>query len=267
MPIHNMFESALRKVERANEHIAEFERTLKAFTDGHRHTVHVHGHKNGPMFFEIVFDAPLPPRLSLILSDAIHNLSAALDHATWELIGIDQGTQDRHTKLPTGDNRVNFEAACRGVRTPIQATIDLFIRLAIYPQGAGELIYWLRKLDNAEKHTILSPVAQVASVERIEFIELDTNRRWESENVILRPGPDGRSFIELEPGIGIDCNHRHRTTSDVFFGDVEGVSYEPIVPTLRHFRDAVSEILLQFKRSVVERYPGIPHAQRAALIG
>lgn len=218
------------------------------------------------MFFETISDAPLPGSLALILSDAIHNLRTALDHATWELIGHDHGTRDRHTKLPTGDTRINFEASCKGIKTPIPATIDFFVQLAIYPQGAGESLYWLCQLDNAEKHTILSPVVQAASVDRIEFINLATKERSVRENVILHPGPDGRSYIEIESGQGINCNDRHKTTSDVFFGDVQGVPHEPIIPTLVHFRDAVADTVREFRRLVVERYPGIPKSLKASLI-
>jgi hypothetical protein len=262
-----MFESAKLKIERADQHISDFKAAFKAFTDHHRHTIHVLGMKKGPMYFEIVFDAPLPSALSLILSDAIHNLSTALDHAMWELIGHDQGLRDRYTKLPTGHNRVDFEASCKGIKTPVQSTIDFLVQLAIYPKGGGEPLYWLRQLDNAEKHTILSPVIQAASVERIEFIDLADNSRWESKNVILHPGPDGRSYIKLEPGLGIDCNEKHKTTGDVFFGDVQGVPHEPIIPTLVHFRDAVSDTLREFRRLVVARYPGLPAKMRADLIG
>ena len=265
---HSIFESAASKVERADHHIRDFQATFKAFTQRYGHTVHIHSDaKTGPLFFETVSDGTLPAKMGLILSDAIHNLRTALDHATWELAGFDKGAQDRHTKLPTGDNRVNFEAACKGIITPLQSTKDFFTQLAIYPQGAGELLYWLCQLDNAEKHTVLSPVVQAATVERIEFFDLADGTRWESENVTLIPGPSGRSYIKLEPGLGINCNIKHKTTSDVFFGDVQGVPHQPIIPTLLHFRDAVSDTLREFRRLVVARHPGIPTDLRNKLIG
>lgn len=264
---HSIFDSALLKIERADQHIRDLQAAFKSFTDHHRHTVHVHGNKNGPLFFEIIFDAPLPPSLPLILSDAIHNLSTALDHATWELMRYDGGVRDRTTKLPTGNNGVNFEAACKGIKTSQQSTTDFFVQLEIYPQGGGEQLYWLRQLDNADKHTILLPVAQAANVERIEFFDIADGTRWERENVALHPGADGRSFIEIEPGIGIDCNKHFKTTGGIFFGDVQGVPNEPVIPTLVHFRDAVTNTLTEFRRLAVEYNPGIPRSLRDNLLG
>jgi hypothetical protein len=228
---------------------------LRSFTQMWGHTVHVHRQrKEDPFIFEILFDAELPDELSLILSDAIHNLRTVLDHATWELLGLDNAIRNRHTKLPTGDNWVNFEAACKGIKTPRQDTIDFFVKLAIYPKGAGETLYWLAQLDNAEKHTILSPVFQAASVKRIVFINLETGDRLVSENVTLRSsGPDGRAYIRCLPNYGIDCNDKFETTGAIVFGDVEGVPRQPILPTLMHFHDAVADTLWQFREFSIVR--------------
>lgn len=245
-----MFESALLKIGRADRHIQDFEGALREFQAGHGHTIRVHGKIKGPMFFETISDAPLPIDLSLILSDALHNLRTALDHATWELVGIDDGVQDRFLKLPTGNDQQSFDAACRGMRTPNTSTKDFFTNLAIYPGGVGELIYWLCQLDNAEKHTIISPVVQAASVDRIIFIDLDTKERWASDNVVLHPGVDGRSYIQLEPGLGVDCSRHFNTKSGVFFGKAPGVSQMPVIPKLFEFREAVVGVLTDFQRLV-----------------
>lgn len=250
----NLFESAASKIERADHHIRDFQAAFKAFTQRYGHTVQIHGDaKIGPLFFETVSEGSIPSEMGLILSDAIHNLRTALDHATWELVGVDKGTQNRYLKLPTGDNKVSFEATCKGITTPLRSTVDFFIQLAIFPQGAGESLYWLCQLDNAEKHTVLSPVVQAATVERIEFFAIADGTLWESKNVTLIPGEDGRSYIKLEPGWGINCNIKHKTTTDVFFGDVQGVAHKPIIPTLLHLRDTVSETLGEFRRLVVNR--------------
>jgi hypothetical protein len=227
---------------------------LKDFIRDHGHRVRVRqDQKGGPVIFEVLFDSPMPWELSLILSDAIHNLRTALDHATWELLGLDNAVRTRHTKLPTGNNRVNFEAACKGIETPRQDTIDFFIKLAVYPEGGGETLYRLAQLDNAEKHTILSPVIQAATVKRIFFIDLATGDRILHENLVLRRRTDGLSSVRTLPGYGIDCNDKFETTTDIFFGDVEGAPGKPIVPTLMHFRDAVADTLREFRRFSIVR--------------
>lgn len=248
------FKSADLKLERAEHHIGDLEVKLREFTKffSHRVVVHRQG-KEDPLFFEILHDAPLPDEWSLIISDAIHNLRTVLDHATWELLGLDNAIRNRHTKLPTGYDRVSFEAACKGIKTPRKDTIDFFIQLAVYPKGAGETLYFLSQLDNAEKHTILSPVFQAASVERIVFVEIATGDRFATKNVVLHPGADGRSYIKCNPGFGIDCNDKFKTTGAIVFGDVEGVPHQPVLPTLLHFHNAVSETLWKFREFSVVR--------------
>ena len=263
---HSIFESAALKIERADQHIRDLQAAFEAFSQSHRHTVHVHGNVKGPIYFEIVFDAALPPTLALILGDAIHNLRTALDHATWELLGMDGAKRKRQLQLPSGQNRVDFEAFCKGIETPDQSTIDFLIELAVYPEGEGKMLYWLCKLDNAEKHRIITPVAQAASVARIVFIDLATNKRWESTDITLHPGDDGRSYLKVKPGLGIDCNEHFQTAASIFFGDVEGVPNEPVIPTLVHLRDAVADTLREFRRLVVERNPGIPKDLVAGLV-
>lgn len=138
----------------------------------------------------------------------------------------------------------------QGDENPRTSTKDFFANLEIYPGGFGELIYWLCQLDNAEKHTIISPVVQAASVDRIVFIDLDTKERWASDDVVLHPRADGRSYIQLEPGLGVDCSARFKTESEVFFGKAPGVDQRPVIPTLFEFREAVVGLLTDFQRLV-----------------
>src|ERR1700730_11689190 len=95
----------------------------------------------------------------MILADAIHNLRTSLDHATWELIRLDGGTQGRWTSFPTGSNQRDYEFSCNGIKTPRDDTKKFLVELATYKGGAGGKIYGLHLLDNAETHTIITPLA------------------------------------------------------------------------------------------------------------
>jgi hypothetical protein len=153
-----MFNGARLKIGRANQHIADLETAFHTFVKDNPHTIRSSGDpKTGRTIVRVHFDQPIPDTLALIIGDAIHNLRAALDHATWELIGLDGGTQDRYLKFPTGDNRINYEASCKGLKTPREDTKKFFIALAVYKGGAGNILYTLNLLDNADKPTVSAP--------------------------------------------------------------------------------------------------------------
>ncbi len=151
-----MFESAKLKIIRANQHLLDFEARFAEYvaTNPHRFSIY-NDPESGQPKIRIRFESDRTKTFSLIVGDAIHNLRAALDHMTWEVIGLDGGTQNRYTKLPTADNRVDYEAACKGIETPSNWVKSLFISLEVFPGGQGDGLYALNQFDITDKHTIL----------------------------------------------------------------------------------------------------------------
>jgi hypothetical protein len=85
------------KIERAYEHIAEFERELAAFRDTRPYRViresDSDDHPSG-MLVAIQAD-PMPIRFSTITADCIHNLHVALDHL-WQRATLGPGSSKRN---------------------------------------------------------------------------------------------------------------------------------------------------------------------------
>jgi hypothetical protein len=253
-----MFDGAERKLDRAKEHIVDLQTQFRAFAHSHPYTastkVTAKDGKISEVWFEIEFSTPLPSKLALILGDAIHNLRCVLDHSVWELIGIDGGTQDRWTKFPTGRSRVDFESSVRGMKTPRQDTKQFLTDLAAYPTGEGELLYGLNSLDNEDKHTITTPVAHAAAVEGLTFVDLITGKKLRADTLITDPSFDRTArLVTTLPGWGIDAKSEVDLTPEIFFGEVDVLSNEPIIPTLVHVSDAVSDTLRQMRRLVSSR--------------
>src|SRR5688572_8445247 len=68
------------KVERAKEHIAEFDKTKSAFLTAHQYkTVSHFNPKTSELTFTIDGNHRIPARLATITSDAVHNMRSALD--------------------------------------------------------------------------------------------------------------------------------------------------------------------------------------------
>jgi len=68
------------KIERAKEHVAEFDRAARDFLNDHPYTaVGKFQYKDQMVQYCIESDHVLPPRLAMIAADAIHNLRVPLD--------------------------------------------------------------------------------------------------------------------------------------------------------------------------------------------
>jgi hypothetical protein len=107
-----MFESAKLKLDWSNKHIGDLKSALDLFRQTYPDAVRIDHDVDTGKVTVILYarhEVPTPGNLSLIIGDAIHNLRTVLDHAMWELIGLDGGTQDRRTFLPTGDSRQKYE--------------------------------------------------------------------------------------------------------------------------------------------------------------
>jgi len=254
-----MFESAKLKLERAQQHVRDLDAAFIAFIDSrpHRPRIKAEPEDDGNtwrVWIEIIEDRPLRPDLSLLLGDAIHNLRCVMDHLMWELIGIDGGTQNRKTKLPVGRSRIDFEASARGAITPVQATKDFLADLAIYPSGQGERLYAIHTLDNADKHTVLTPVLCFTELRDVLLIDSATGKRIESDPIYIGAVEVGGSAsFEIPRGFGIDADNRIHATPDILFGKVDCVPGEPIIPTLAAFEYEVERLIEQFERFVGER--------------
>ncbi len=108
-----LFMSALLKVERAQQHIAALITIRDAFTQK-PHNLGFYN-ESQEMVVEVRLREPIPTAFALTIGDAVHNLRTALDHATWELVGIDGGKQDRRLAFPSSRIKADYKAACRRI--------------------------------------------------------------------------------------------------------------------------------------------------------
>lgn len=247
-----MFESAKLKLERANHHISDLRAFFDAFINSNPHTLRISSDPNGYTTIEMRFRDPITPTIPLVIGDAIHNLRAALDHATWELVGSDGGTQDRFLSFPMGQTQRDYEASCKGIKTPRQDTKDFFIRCSAYKGGGGDVLYALHLLDNVDKHTMLTPLAGASRVS-LKAISADGSSIVQLTDCAVMMGVDGRSRLRVHAGWRVELDQKTNPTIEIFFRDVEGLGVKSIIPALMHFSNAVADCLRQFQTFVLTR--------------
>lgn len=182
-----MFDSAYLKVSRAQKHIGDLEKAFAAFVADDPYTMSIQNDPQGGLSVRLKLTKPMPNEIGLIIGDAVHNLRASLDHAVWELIGLDGGTQDRWTKLPASSTGViDYKAMCRGIKTPRDDTKQFFVDLAVHNES-GSLLYALHLLDNTDKHVIILPLLEAGTLTYARVVRPDGCVLVELSDITLVP--------------------------------------------------------------------------------
>jgi hypothetical protein len=249
-----MFESAYQKVERADQHITDLQVACDTFTNRLQNFGFYVDRQSNEMIVEVRLNEPIPTGLPLIIGDAVHNLRTALDHATWELIGIDSGKQNRSLAFPARRVRDDFEAVCSQMATPRDDTKEFFAAFETYPTGQGENLFGLNLLNNADKHQILTPIVGASTIKSGKVVYENGEVMTTLTNCTFTLGPDGRArLMELGPGLSLEFDEKIDPTVDVFFGDVEFFRTAPLIPTLTQLSKAVSGTIGLFVEFVESR--------------
>ena len=247
-----MFNSAHLKVKRAQKHISDLGEAFTRFIQTQTHTFKINYETETDtckFSVEVHFGEAIHGELAIILGDAIHNLRAALDHATWELLGIDGGTQDRDTAFPFSTVKLEYEAACNRIKTPRDDTKKFLIALAAYPDGAGENLFALKCIDNIDKHQVLTPVIGMASVDYVEVIKPNGEILMSMANCAFSMGPDGRARMigDIGRDLRVHLKYDSKPTLQIFFGDVEFFQALPLIETLMDLSYPISDVIGQFE--------------------
>jgi len=246
-----MFKSAKLKLDRAQHHIADLERQFKSFVERKPHRFSIkHYQETGQPVIQIRFVEHVPDSFSVIIGDAIHNLSCALDHTMWELMGWDGGTQDRHTKFPARDNRTNFDAACNGIRTPSEWVRQMFISFEVFPEGEGRILYIINSFDNHDKHHVIAPVLratthppfQIFHQNGVPFLRMEGNRfiGGISDDIEIANVPAG-GYIELDDTANCEPS--------IF---MNGISDADAFEALRIFSAKVRDTIAEIEQKISE---------------
>ena len=255
-----MLESAKLKAERAQYHIRDLQRVFDTFVGSNPHSVTFQADtETGNLNIDIRFKVEPPKELPLILGDAVHNLRCALDHITWEIIGIDRGTQDRWTKFPTGRTAQDYETNCKGLKTPRVDTKDFFVALACYKGGNGFRFWSINELDNSDKHVIVTPIIRASRL-HIESARIFFGGRQLTEiknqtlDAVARP--DGTmGVMGIARGGSIEFDQPPKATTAIYFNWIDAYPSQLVIPTLAELADAVTNLIGRFEQFVSTRGP------------
>jgi hypothetical protein len=167
------FHSSRLKVDRANKHIEDIDRSVRNLSDPDAHvvTTDVDPH-TGQKFIHYDIPQDIPTNLALMIGDAVHNLRTALDYAWLQTLErvVPSAVSD-FAQFPIYSSLKDLETALktRKIDTASPRLYELIIS-HIKPYGGGDHSLWsIHKLDIFDKQRLLIPVVAYAGADGIEI--------------------------------------------------------------------------------------------------
>jgi len=220
----------LARIARAQHHVGELQRALKAYRDSRPFRIEADYTDHGTVIERADNPAPVPGDLSLIVSDAVHQTRAALDN----LVGaLREGGPTGKTAFPVTLNAEDFEKAAevslKGVPGWAVEAIRRMQPFAEEPwqRHIGEQLRTLHDMARFDRHR--APLLHSALVQ-IDYVE--------GKTVQMRGDWRTWAEVEYEPG-QVDRTH---FKAEVKFADGPLAGFEVIGGTQSLVRTAEATI-------------------------
>lgn len=243
------------KIERAKEHVTEFEVASRAFLKSHLYTaVGQFDAQIGMMRFHVESAPAIPPRLAAITADAIHNLRVPLDvlwHSVWSR-GI-PGYRKQY--FPFCENADELKARFRTIKQPSHKTAVDILRKAKFYKSGHKLIGVFNEIDARDKHEM--PLLAAASFKK-SVIKFPPDLMFQGKGGLVLESELADGFLFLEHGTELPLQVRVDTdggpvmdmecdlTADIAFGQGELLEGEPVLKTLHELTQLVEGVTNAF---------------------
>lgn len=217
-------EGAMLKIARARHHILELEQKIEAYRQTQPYSLSPAEFKPGDAV-AIRLPEKIPPDLSVIAGDVLHNLRSALDHLAYQL-AVQNGAENiSDVYFPFWRDVATFNSTANERLKKFSNDAQTFISgLSPYPSG-NSVLWTLHQLNIIDKHRLLIFVSGRGTMTMVQNFE-----------------PYGDSNI---PNFGVSnpiYNNSFQFTFDVSLHEPEEY-VEPVTITLQRMADMVSTIL------------------------
>jgi len=151
------------KLERAEEHIFNLEEAWAFFIKSDPYPLKSkYNAKTRKHVYRLTHAAPVPPSIPLLAGDAIQNTRSALDHLAYRLVCV--GTKSpgpfHDVYFPIGDSAKKFKTGIGRIKKRLRPdAIKPLTDIQAHPRGHGRVLWYLRQLNNIDKHRLLLTVS------------------------------------------------------------------------------------------------------------
>jgi len=148
------------KIDRAKKHLADLDVAIRAFEALEPHRVVTHKESStGDEIYRYCSLVPIPDEWGAVVGDCVHNLRSALDLLANALVRENGGVPGDRTAFPIGSSETDFRtSAIKRIEGASATAIKIVSDLNPY-RGGNEPLYRLHRIDIADKHRLLIPVA------------------------------------------------------------------------------------------------------------
>jgi len=242
MPKPVDFYGSYLTIERAEHHIRQLEEVFGRYVRANEKALRANRNRNQREGAPAL-GGGFPHHTPTIIGDALHNLRAALDHAYCILIEANGGTIHEWSFFPITmkgdwkDRKGSVDGHKKLGHAPSDAVIDhVFNEIQPCPDGKGEDLVSLHKLDIADKHMVLIPTSQLTHIDEISF---EGGGGIKGITIVTSNAP----ALSFGPGAGLEKNRDHKAAFEICFGWGQPFQGEPILPILKELVVRVRETL------------------------
>lgn len=167
------FSSAKLKIERANKHNADIDARIVSLEKSNTVSFDTNPDTGQKFLKHDLSDRTAASDISLMIGDTIHNLRIGLDHAWSETLQrhARSAFDPDHAKFPVYANGDHLESTLRGskINTECPRLIDDIVTKIKPYSGGNDSLWPIHRFDILDKHRLLLPIIQYASIEDIEM--------------------------------------------------------------------------------------------------
>lgn len=204
----------LQKLDWAEAHRDTLQRAARAFLDEHRVTTIAKSNADSTEYVIYVKDGidQIPIDFSWMIGDVVHNARAALDNLAWSLAR----NPNHHTAFPIWDVAPTGPGGQRqqpSIAGGVSAEVKRLVKKAQpYVTWADDPLmsplYWLRELNNIDKHKHYLTVACSDGGYHRKVIAIKGDLEEVTPPRILEPGAEIARYIFTEPNPGLEFDYQ-----------------------------------------------------------
>jgi hypothetical protein len=254
-------DAARRKINRANQHIEDFQLRASAFYQTNPYVIGAkEDPERGKRSYYIASLAPIPDTLASIAADALQNLRTPLDYLASQIETAACHTKPKHrVYFPVGRDAAHYEAVRRAyIKCAGQAAIDAFDATEPYAGGKGHGLWQLHELNKPDKHDLPLTVAGGYRAFDVAPIIRDSWRKTAPDWVDLSAIPSAfyrpaDRMCPLEVGdvlfeepLDMEVHEDRNFLLEISFHEPGVIECEPVLKTLKNLSDLIDGIVTAF---------------------
>jgi len=153
------FDSARRKIQRAEKHFVTLHEEVLSFTQLRPYETVIEPHPDKPdhTLQKIKLTQPLPPSIADATGEIVQNLRSALDNAAYA-VAVGAGMTDpKNCAFPFARNLANIPSSIGRSKDLPKEIQSLFVGFQPF-RGGNDLLWALNEMCNADKHKMVLPI-------------------------------------------------------------------------------------------------------------